>query len=140
MPRWARFLSCSFTGLLLSLSGFLFSAAWWEGGTRFWPSLLLFVAQPGFWYLTSLFWLLAGLTLLTARLSANLYELPGSVAGLGAGVLTAIGLAAFLTAVHAAEWGGWGVSLRKAWPGLLVFVLPFAVTGGVTSWLWDRLD
>ncbi|HEY3368488.1 MAG TPA: hypothetical protein VGK74_25820 [Symbiobacteriaceae bacterium] len=140
MPRWARFLSCSFTGLLLSLLGFLLAAHWWEGGASFWAGLLDFVAAPAFWYLVSLFALLSGVGLILARVIVHLYELPDPVAGLMAGALVATIYVAFLLAAHAADWGGLAPGIHKVWPAGAVFAVPFGLSGAFTTWLWDRLD
>lgn len=136
MPHWARFLSCSFTGLLVSLTGFFTAAYLFEGTAEYWQSLTDWLVSPAFWYLAGLFGLLTALALLAARLLARVYGLHDSAAGLAAGAVTALIYAMFLTATHAPEWGGiWG----RTFPAALVFALPFALSGGFTGWLWDRL-
>lgn len=140
MPRWARFLSCSFTGLLLTLCGFFLAAHWFEGRPGYWRGLLDYLTTPAFWSLVLLFGLLSGVGLIIARVAVNLYGLPDAVAGLVSGALVAVVYAAFLLAAHAPEWGGTAVGLHKAWPAGAVFALPFALAGAFTTWLWDRLD
>jgi hypothetical protein len=140
MPRWARFLSCSFTGLLLSLAGFCLAAYWWEGGAGYWRSLLDFAATPDFWYLVLLFGLFAGFTLVAARVAVHTYGFAGGVAGFLAGGTVAAVYVAFLISSHAGDWGGAAVGLARVWPAGGVFAAPFAVAGAVTTWLWDRLD
>jgi hypothetical protein len=141
MPRWARFLSCSLTGLLLCLIGFLLTAYWWEGNaTTYWPLLLNFMAMPDFWSLVSLFGLLCAGALLLGRIAVHLYGMAGAMAGLLCGALVALAYAAFLISLHAADWGGWSPSLQKSWPSAALFALPFALSGAFTTWLWERLD
>ncbi|MGE5676336.1 MAG: hypothetical protein ACM3XM_21035 [Mycobacterium leprae] len=140
MPRWARFLSCAFTGLLLTLLGFLGVAGWWEGRSGYWQSVVSFLSTPAFWSLVLLFSLLVGAGLLLARLGVYLYGAPNLLAGLLAGILPALVYVVFLLAANGRQWGGLGASLLKAWPSALLFVLPFACAGAFTTWLWDRLD
>lgn len=140
MPRWARFLSCSFTGLLLSLAGVVLIAYWWEGGSTYWRALIDFIPTVGFWYLAALFGLLSMLTVLAARVLVRSYDLEGSAAGLFAGAVIGAAYAAFLVATHAADWGGMSVSLQKTWRAGLLFMVPWAATGALTAWLWERLD
>lgn len=140
MPRWARFLSCVVTGLLLALPGFL-TAAWWrEGGPDFWRDLMDFMGTTGFWSLVWLFVLLSALTVLLGRITANLYGVSGGLAGLLAGAVLALAYAAFLVAAHAPEWGGLAGSLQKSWPSAPLFAAPVGLAGAFTGWLWDRLD
>lgn len=139
MPRWARFLSCTFTGLLLSVAGVLVAAYWYEGGGRFWVDLFDFFATPAFWSLIWLFVLLAAFSLLAGRVFVAIYGMADGVAGLLGGGLVAMAYASFLVASQAPDWGGFAASLGKAWPASLYFAAPFALAGGVTTWLWDRL-
>ncbi|HEY8347752.1 MAG TPA: hypothetical protein VIL07_10875 [Symbiobacteriaceae bacterium] len=140
MPRWARFLSCSFTALVLSLSGFLLTAYWYEGGDGYWRSLLSFMAEPGFWNVVSFFALMAVLTLLAARAAVHLSRLPSPVAGaLAGGLVVLIGITVILS-MHADHWGGLAGGLRRAWPAAAPFALPFVLSGGLVNWLWDRFD
>lgn len=132
MPRWARFLSCSFTGLVFSLVGFLLTAYWWEGGGQFWKNLFDFVPTSGFWYLVLLFGLFAMATLLGARLVVNFTNLSVGLAGLLVGGVIACTYGLFLAAGHAGS--------VKFWPAGLVFALPFALAGALTTWMWERLD
>lgn len=140
MPRWARFLSCSLTGLLLCLIGFLLTAYWWEGNAGYWQLLLNFMAMTGFWYLVSLFGVLCAAALLLGRIAVNLYGMPDAMGGLIAGALVALVYAVFLISLHAEDWGGWSNSLQKSWPSAALFAMPFALTGAFTTWLWERLD
>lgn len=140
MPRWVRFLSCTFTGLALSLVGALLAAGWWEGGAGFGPALLNFLSTAAFWYLVGLFGLLAMITLLLGRIAVNLYGLADAVGGVLAGALVALVYGAFLVATHASDWGGMLVALQRSWLPALIFTLPVALSGGFTGWLWQRLD
>jgi len=140
MPRWARFLSCSFTGFLLSLVGFVAVAFWYEGGPRFWPQLLDFFSTAAFWSLVWLFALMAAVVLLVARIAVNVYGFHDALAGLVSGGLVAAVYATFLIASHAAEWGGVLLGVRRAWAAGALFAAPFAMAGAFTAWLWDRLD
>lgn len=139
MPRWARFLSCSFTGSFLSLVGFFVAVYWFEGSSLYWRSLIDFAGTPEFWYLCGLFALLTAGALLLARLLVRLYALADAVGGLVAGAAAALAYALFLGAMHAPDWGGWVGVMHKGWPAALIFAAPFALAGGVTAWLWDRL-
>lgn len=140
MPRWARFLSCSFTGLLLSLTGLLVVAYWWEGGAGFWGSLLDFAATQEFWYLVLLLGLFAAVTLVAARAAVHVYGFAGPVAGFLAGGAVAVSYTAFIISTHTADWGGVTPGLHKVWPSGGLLAAAFAVTGSFTAWLWDRLD
>jgi hypothetical protein len=140
VPRWVRFLSCSFTGLLISLLGFFLAVSWYEGGHNYWRSLVDFAGTSGFWYLTALFGLLVAAGLLIARLAVHFVGLADAVAGMAAGAVPAAMYAVFLVAAHAGDWGGWAVSLQKSWAAAGVFIAPFALGGGFTAWLWHRLD
>ena len=137
MPQWARFLSCSFTGLLVTLTGFFTVAYLYEGTAEYWQSLTNWLVTPAFWYLAGLFGLLTALALVAARVLVRIYGLPDSAAGLIGGTLVSLIYAFFLAATHAPQWGSmWGKTLTAA----LVFALPFAIGGAFTAWLWDRLD
>lgn len=140
MPRWARFVSCTFTGLLLSLVGFLMTAYWYEGGPTYWESLLDFLATPGFYSLVLLVTLMAAVTLVVGRLAANLCGFSDTIAGLLAGGVVAAAYCVLLVSMNASEWGGLGVATQRAWPAAGVFSAPFALAGAFTAWLWDRLD
>jgi hypothetical protein len=140
MPRWVRFLSCSFTGLLLSLTGLLLVAYWWEGGAGFWRSLPDFATTPDFWHVVLLMGLCAAVTLLMARLAVHVYGFAGPVAGFLAGGAVALAYAAFLVSTHTGEWGGVGPGLHRAWPSGGLLAAAFGVAGAFTTWLWDRLD
>lgn len=140
MPRWARFLSCSLTGLLLCLIGFVLTAYWWEGNANYWPLLFNFMATRDFLYLLSLFGLLSAVALLLGRIAVNLYGMADGLAGLLMGALVALAYTSFLISLHAADWGGWSYSLQKSWPAAVLFALPFAISGAFTTWLWERLD
>lgn len=140
MPRWARFLSCSFTCLLLSLIGFLLTAYWWEGGRHYWSRVMEFFATTEFLYLAFLFGLLSAATLVTARMAAKVYSLPGPLAGLVAGALVSLIYMAFILSTHAETWGGFAPGLQRLWPSMAPFAAPFAIAGALTSWLWERLD
>jgi hypothetical protein len=140
MPRWARFLSCTFTGLLIAFIGLLQTAYWYEGSEGYWYRLLGFVTTSAFWYLAALFGLLASGGLLLGRLAVNIYMAPPAFAGLCAGALVAAAYALFLISSHAPQWGGVASGLQKSWPAALYFLAPFAGAGAFTTWLWDRLD
>ncbi|HYG57369.1 MAG TPA: hypothetical protein VD902_04820 [Symbiobacteriaceae bacterium] len=140
MPRWARFLSCSFTGLLLAVVGFLVAAYWWEGDARYWQAAVDFAASPAFWYLTAVFALLMAVSLVVARLAVRLYRMPSVPAGVLSGALVALGYTLFLVSTHADTWGGVLPGLYKLWPAAAVFAAPFALSAGFTAWLWERLD
>jgi hypothetical protein len=140
MPRWARFLSCSVTGLLVSLGGLIATARWQDGSSHFWRGLFEFVTTPGFWYLVALLGLIAAATTLFARITVHLSTLSGGAAGLMTGGVTALVYAAFLVAAHAHEWGGAAGALQKAWPDALYLAAPFALSGMVAGHLWDRLS
>ncbi|MFZ5816661.1 MAG: hypothetical protein ACOY93_15430, partial [Bacillota bacterium] len=77
MPRWARFLSCSFSGLLLALTGLLLAAYGQERSPRFWAGLQEFLTTPEFWSLVWLFALLVALSLVGGRVLARLWGLEG---------------------------------------------------------------
>jgi hypothetical protein len=132
MPRWIRFLSCTFTGLMLSLFGFLAIAYWWEGGPSFMQGLLNFLPTSAFWTLVASFGLVAAVALVGARVLIHMTDMAVGLAGFIAGGSVAAVCASFL----AASQGG----MIKLWPTGLVFALPFALTGVVTTWLWERLD
>lgn len=140
MPRWVRFLSCSFTGLLLALTGFFLAAYWWEGGAGYWQAVITFMSTPAFWYLAALSALLVAVSLFLGRLAVYLYGLPNGIAGLLAGFLVAAGYTLFLLSAHAESWGGMVGGLQKNWPSAAIFALPFTLSAGFTGWLWDRLD
>lgn len=140
MPRWARFLSCSFTGLTLSFSGFLFVAYWWEGGAGYWRSLMDFATEPAFWHLLSIFALMAAATLVASRLGVRLYQISSPLSGALAGSLVALLYVTVLISIHATAWGGLIAGARRAWPAAVLFMLPFALSGGVVTWLWERLN
>ncbi|HYF91965.1 MAG TPA: hypothetical protein VD969_06940 [Symbiobacteriaceae bacterium] len=140
MPRWARFLSCSFTGLVLSLFEFFVAAYLFEGNAVFWQSAIDFAGMPAFWYLAGLFGLLVLHGLVLARALVRLAGLADGVAGLLSGAGVALFYAIFLVASHARDWGGWAAAASKAWPAGAVFALPLALSGAFTSWLWHRLD
>ncbi len=140
MPRWARFLSCSFTGLLTSLTGFLSAAYWLEGGAGFWQGVVNYMAEPDFWYTVTLFGLLAAVTLIVARVVVHIYGTGDMAAGLVAGGVVGSAYAAFLLALHAPEWGGLSLSMQRQWVAGAFFTAPFAASGGLIAWLWDRLD
>jgi hypothetical protein len=140
MPRWARFLSCSLTGLLLSLSGFLLAACAQERTTRFWSGLQAFLTTPEFWSLVWLFALVAALSLLVGRVLVHLWGLPASVGGFLSGGALALCYIAFLLAGQVPEWGGWAAAWPRIWPALGWISLPFALSGSLTNWLWERLD
>jgi hypothetical protein len=132
MPRWIRFLSCTFTGLMLSLLGFLATAYWWEGGPSFMQGLLNFLPTSAFWTLVGSFGLVAGIALVGARVLIHLTGMAVGLAGFIAGGSAAAVCAMFLVASQ----GG----MIRLWPASAVFALPFALTGVVTTWLWERLD
>ncbi|MDF2630924.1 MAG: hypothetical protein K0R39_4755 [Symbiobacteriaceae bacterium] len=138
MPQWARFLSCSFTGLLVSLIGFFTAAYLFEGTADYWQSLANWLVTPAFWYLAGLFGLLVALALVAARLLVRIYGLTDGTAGLAAGAVVPLIYALFLAATHAGNWGP-GAIWQKTFPAALVFALPFALASGFTAWLWDRL-
>lgn len=140
MPRWVRFLSCSLTGLLVSLTGFLLTAWWWEGGPRYWAQVMDFIPTGAFLGLVTLFGVVVVVTLVLARLMVGVYDLGGAFAGLLSGLLVALAYAVFLVSSHLENWGGLLLGVRKAWPDAAVFGLPFAFAGAVVTWLWDRLD
>lgn len=140
MPRWARFLSCSFTCLLLTLTGFLLAAYWWEGGQSFWSRVMEFLATTEFLYLSLLFGCFSALILIAARLLANLCGVPGPLAGLLAGAAVSLIYIAFILSAHAATWGGFAPALLRLWPSMAPFAAPFALAGAITTWLWERLD
>lgn len=140
MPRGIRFLSCSFTGLLISLLGFLMAAYWYEGGRDYWQAAIDFTATAGFWYLAGLFALLGAVALIGARLAVYLVGLADAVAGICAGAAVAFVYAFFLITSHAQAWGGLAIALQKSWAPALAFTAPFALSGGFTAWLWHRLD
>lgn len=140
MPRWARFLSCSFTGLLLSLTGFVLAAYAQERTPRFWSGMQEFLTTPEFWSLVWLFALLTATGLLGGRILANLWGLAGSLAGFLSGAALALCYVAFLLATHLPEWGGWRGALPRVWPAAAWVTLPFALSNAFISWLWERLD
>lgn len=140
MPRWARFLSCSFTGVLLSLTGFFLVVSWWEGRPGFWQGVIGYLGTAMFWWLAAMFGLLTVVTLLAGRIAVNLYGLAGPAAGLIIGALPALFFATFIIAVHAGDWGGPAGALHRAWPAVGIFAVPFALSGGFINWLWERLD
>lgn len=140
MPRWARFLSCSFTALLTSLAGFLLVAYWYEGGAGYFRALLAFMAEPGFWHLVFIFALMAAATLLAGRLGVHLYRLDSPAAGALAGGLVALVYITVLLSMHASTWGGLLRGVKRVWPAGALFALPLVLSGGLVNWLWDRLD
>jgi hypothetical protein len=140
MPRWARFVSCTVTGLLVALAGFALAGYWWEGGAGFWQSWLDFMATPAFRGLVLRFGLLLAAGLLLARLWVHYYPTTGSMAGLITGGLTGLAYALALTVTYAGRWGGLAAGLQKSWPAMLLFGLAFGLGGSVSGWLWERLD
>ncbi len=139
MPRWARFLSCTITGLLLSLIGFFMVAYWREGGPEFWPNVFDFLATAAFWGLAWLFVILSALTLVLARVGVKIYGLGAAVSGILSGLLVALAYASFLIASHAPDWGGLAASIIKVWPSAVAFSVPLALSGAMTDLLWERL-
>jgi hypothetical protein len=140
MPHWVRLLSCSVTGLVFSLTGFLVAAAATEGGAGFWQNTADFAGTAAFWQLVWIFAAMVVAALLVARVTKHLYGVAGPGAGLMAGGAVALIYSWFVLAAHARDWGGLALSLQKAWPDAGLFILPFALSGAFTSWLWDRLD
>lgn len=140
MPRWARFVSCTMTGLLLSLTGFLAVASWWEGGQGYWLQLLGFLGRAEFWSLVWLFTLLSAGSIIGARGVVHLNGLSDGWAGLAAGSAVGLICVAFLVAAHAPDWGGLLASVARTWPDGPLFAAPVALSGAITSWLWARLD
>lgn len=139
MPRWARLLSCSFTGLLLSLTGFLVAAYAQEPLPRFWSGLQEFLTTPAFWSLVWLFTLLTVMGLLVSRALVNLWGLPASFAGFLTGGALALCYVAFLLAGLMPAWGGWAASWHRLWPEAGYLALPFALGGTFANWLYERL-
>jgi len=140
MPRWARFLSCTFTGLLLSLPGFLLAAYYHEERSDFWSHLQEFLTTPAFWALVWLFAGVAAATLLLGRLLVNLYDLWSSLAGMIAGATLALAYIAFLLSTQVEAWGGPAALISRLWPAGGLIALPLALAGSFTTWLWDRFD
>lgn len=140
MPRWARFLSCTLTGLLFSVVGFLLLADSVERKPNFWAEVVNFLGTIEFLSLVLLFILLTALTILLGRIGVNLYGMADGPAGFLAGGLVAMAHGAFLVSTYAADWGGLTIALQKVWPAAALFVLPFALSGAVANWLWDRLE
>jgi len=140
MPRWARFLSCSFTAFLISLIGFLLVAYWYEGGEGYFRALLAFAAEPGFWYLVFVFALMAAAALATGRLGVHLYRLGSPAAGALAGGLVALVCTTVIFSMHARAWGGFIPGVQRLWPSAALFALPLMLSGALVNWLWDRLD
>lgn len=139
MPRWARFLSCSFTGLLLSLTGFLLTAYGQEQAPRFWSSLQEFLTTQEFWSLVWLFALLTALGLVLSRVLVKLWGLGATLAGFLTGGALAFCYVAFLLAGLLSQWGGWAASWPRIWPEAGYLALPFAVGVGLSGWLYERL-
>lgn len=139
MPRWARFLSCTITGLLMSLVGIVLTAYAQERIPRFWSSLQEYLVTPEFWSLVWLFALLSAVGLVMSRVVCNLSGLPASFAGFLTGGAVAFCYVAFLLAGHLPEWGGWAAAWPRIWPAAGYLALPFAVGGGAANWLWERL-
>lgn len=140
MPRWARFLACSLTGFLITLSGVLLSAYTVEPLPHFWSGLQEFITTPDFRLLCWLFALLAALGLLLGRIIANLWGWPGAIAGCLAGGGLALCYIAFLLASQLPAWGGWAAAWPRVWPAAGYIILPFALAGALGSWLWERLE
>jgi len=139
MPRWARFLSCTFTALLLSLCGFLLAAYLTEHAPHFWSGLQAFLATADFWSLVLLFGLMAAAGLMSARAVVNLYGLPDPLSGFLAGSAPAVCYVALLLASQLSAWGGWHGAWPRVWPAAVWLILPFALAGAVANWLWARL-
>lgn len=139
MPRWARFLSCTLTGLLISLTSFLMAAYWYEGGGTFWAQVAAFLVTSEFVNLVLLFGFLTAFTVLLGRAAANLYGMAGGAAGFVAGAGVSLAYGAFLISAQSADWGGLMPALQRVWPAVGYFVLPFALGGTVATWLWERL-
>lgn len=139
MPRWARFLSCTLTGLVLSLVGFLLAAYATERAPYFWSGLRGFLATPQFRDLCLLFGLFAAAALAVGRLLTHLSGLSGIQAGFLAGGMLALCYVAFLLASQVPIWGGWAGAWPRIWPAALWMALPFAVAGAFQNWLWERL-
>jgi hypothetical protein len=140
MPRWARFLSCSFTGLVIATAGFFFTAWWREGGPGFWQATIDFMATSGFWYLAGLFGALVAVGLLLARVAAAAYGSQGPVLGILSGAAVALVYSFFLVSAHAPGWGGLWLGLQRSWGSMAIFAAPFALAGGSVTWLWERMN
>mgnify|MGYP001263529815 FL=1 len=140
MPRWARFLSCTVTGALLSLGGVLLAAAAAERPPEYWRALQAFAVTPAFLGLVLFFVLLAAGTVATARALAGLYGLPAAAAGVIGGTVLAACYMAVLVSAHLPAWGGWEGTLPRLWPSALWVAAPFAASGAAAGWLWERLD
>lgn len=140
MPRWARFLSCSLTGLLISLTGFVLAAYGQERATGFWGGMQEFLTTPEFWSLVWLCALIAGAALLLGRIVANLWGWAAGLSGFLAGGALALCYVAFLLASHLDEWGGWRAALPRIWPASAWLSLPFALAGAFATWLWEQLE
>jgi hypothetical protein len=139
VPRWARFLSCALTGALLLPAGVV-AAAWFAaGGPRFWRPLLESLFTPelrGLLFLTACS---SALIVLLGRLLVNTRGLAPAAAGVASGGLCAGVTVAFLLAGQAARWGGWSGLLHRTYPDVILYAVPFLLTGMVCAWLWDRL-
>ncbi len=140
MPRWARFLSCGFTGLLLSLSGFFLAASYLEPRPDFWGRLQEFMTTPPFWALVWQFAGVAAMALLLGRLLVNLHGLWGGTAGFLAGAAMALAYIAFLLSTQVDAWGGLSGAWPRLWPAGGYMALPLALSTGFATWLWDRFD
>jgi len=140
MPRWARFLSCTLTGLLLSLVGFILAAFATERAPHFWSGLRGFIATPEFRDLCLLFGLMAAAALISGRILARLSGLGGSQAGFLAGSILALCYVAFLLASQVPIWGGWAGAWHRIWPAAVWMAMPFALAGALQNWLWERLE
>ncbi len=140
MPRWARFLSCTITGSLLTFGSVLAAAAAVERPHAFWRSFQAFAVTPAFWRLLLLFVLLAAGAVAAGRAIVHLYGLPPAAAGAIAGAVLAACYMAALVSGHLPGWGGWEGALPRVWPAALWMALPFTASGAAAGWLWERLE
>lgn len=139
MPRWARFLSCTVTGTLLSCGGVLLAAAAAERSPGFWRAFQAFAVTPAFWGMLLLFGALSAGVVAAGRALVHLYGLPAETAGATGGAALAACYLAALVSGHLQAWGGWEGTLPRLWPAALWLALPFAASGAAAGWLWNRL-
>lgn len=121
-------------------AGLLVTGWLWAGEPRFWRLVVEFAATPEVLPYLSMAATAAAAIVLSGRTLTNLYGWSSPAGGLAAGVIVPAAFASFLVSTQATQWGGLLSAMRRTAPEALLFAIPFAVSGLVTSWLWDRLD
>lgn len=140
MPIWARFVSGTVTGAALSLLGVILAAYWWAGlPVMYWSELADFMTEQPFWTLVWQVLALAAATLGVARFMLALGLMQSRLlAGALAGFLAP---SVFVLVILFTSMGGResaGAALFRLGPEILLFTLPFVLSGALTAAFWEQ--